>query len=205
MLLEIGVGKILLVDDEEALRLVMGRQLRRAGHNVTLAEDGFAAFNLIEAQRFDLVVSDMRMPRLGGMDLLAKAREIAPDTEFVVLTGHGSMENAVEAFKQGNVFDYMLKPLNDIFETQRRCGTRAGAAIAAFTERAACGTGDYGRTDWPEESRFLPGATYGGDQQEPKVPVVSRWCCWTLTGSSSTTTPSVIRLETRHSAEIQQF
>src|ERR1041385_1649245 len=110
------MGKILLADDEEALRLMMGRQLRRAGHEVILAEDGLVAAQLLEEHTFDIVVSDMKMPRLDGMGLLARAKELAPDTEFVILTGHGNMENAIEAFKTGNVFDYLLKPLDDIQE-----------------------------------------------------------------------------------------
>jgi diguanylate cyclase (GGDEF)-like protein len=110
------MAKVLLVDDEEGLRLMMGRQLRRGGHEVTQAEDGLAALELLKTETFDLVVSDMKMPRLDGMGLLARAKEITPDTEFIILTGHGNLENAVEAFKAGNVFDYMLKPLNDIQE-----------------------------------------------------------------------------------------
>jgi len=110
------MAKVLLADDEEALRLMMGRQLRRAGHDVTLAEDGMMAVDLLGRDTFDVVVSDMKMPRLDGMGLLAQARVLAPSTEFVILTGHGSMENAVEAFKTGNVFDYLLKPLDDIRE-----------------------------------------------------------------------------------------
>ncbi|HLK54949.1 MAG TPA: HD domain-containing phosphohydrolase [Chthonomonadaceae bacterium] len=110
------MGKVLLADDEDALRLLMGRQLRRAGHEVTLAEDGMVAAELLTTQTFDVVVSDMKMPRLDGMGLLARAKELAPDTEFIILTGHGNMENAIEAFKTGNVFDYLLKPLDDIQE-----------------------------------------------------------------------------------------
>lgn len=110
------MAKVLLVDDEEGLRMMMGRQLRRGGHEVTQAEDGLAAVGLLKAESFDIVVSDMRMPRLDGMGLLAQAREIAPETEFIILTGHGNLENAVEAFKTGNVFDYLLKPLHDIQE-----------------------------------------------------------------------------------------
>jgi diguanylate cyclase (GGDEF)-like protein/putative nucleotidyltransferase with HDIG domain len=110
------MARVLLADDEEALRLMMGRQLRRAGHEVTLAEDGLVAVDILQAESFDVVVSDMKMPRLDGMGLLAHARKLAPDTEFIILTGHGSMENAVEAFKTGNVFDYLLKPLDDIRE-----------------------------------------------------------------------------------------
>src|SRR5262245_51032590 len=110
------MARVLLADDEEVLRLTVGRQLRRAGHDVTVAEDGMEAVAFLEREIFDVVVSDMKMPRLDGMGLLAKARELAPDVEFIIMTGHGSMENAVEAFKTGNVFDYLLKPLNDIFE-----------------------------------------------------------------------------------------
>jgi diguanylate cyclase (GGDEF)-like protein/putative nucleotidyltransferase with HDIG domain len=110
------MARVLLADDEEALRLMMGRQLRRAGHEVTLAEDGLVAVDILQTASFDVVISDMKMPRLDGMGLLAHARKLAPDTEFIILTGHGSMENAVEAFKTGNVFDYLLKPLDDIRE-----------------------------------------------------------------------------------------
>lgn len=110
------MAKILLADDEEALRLLMARQLRRNGHEVTEAEDGRVAVGLLEELPFDIVISDMKMPRLDGMGLLAHAIDIAPEVEFIILTGHGSMENAVEAFKTGRVFDYLLKPLEDIRE-----------------------------------------------------------------------------------------
>ncbi len=110
------MAKILLTDDEEGLRLLLGRQLRRGGHDVVLACDGMEAAGLLAEQEFDLIVSDMKMPRLDGMGLLEKAKSIAPNTEFIILTGHGNLENAVEAFKTGNVFDYLLKPLDDITE-----------------------------------------------------------------------------------------
>jgi DNA-binding NtrC family response regulator len=110
------MAKILLVDDEEALRLMMGRQLRRAGYEVTLTEDGRTAAELLGREPFDVVVSDLKMPCLDGMGLLAKAAELAPETECILLTDHESLDNAVEAFKTGNVFAYLLKPLNDIFE-----------------------------------------------------------------------------------------
>jgi diguanylate cyclase (GGDEF)-like protein len=111
------MAKVLLADDEDALRLLMGRQLKNAGHDVTLAIDGLEAVSILERESaFDVVVSDVKMPRLDGMGLLARAKVLSPQTEFIILTGHGSMENAVEAFKTGNVFDYLLKPLDDINE-----------------------------------------------------------------------------------------
>ncbi len=110
------MARILLADDEEGLRLLLGRQLKRSGHEVIPACDGQQAAELLGSDTFDLIVSDMKMPRMDGMALLAHARTVAPDTEFIVLTGHGNLENAVEAFKTGNVFDYLLKPLEDIAE-----------------------------------------------------------------------------------------
>lgn len=94
----------------------MERQLRRGGHEVVAVEDGAVALERLSAEEFDVVVSDMKMPRMDGMALLESASKVAPDVEFIILTGHGSMENAVEAFKRGNVFDYLLKPLEDINE-----------------------------------------------------------------------------------------
>ncbi len=110
------MGRVLLAEDEEDLRLLMGRQLRRSGFDVTLAADGQAALELLMTESFDVVVSDIKMPRLDGMGLLAKAQEVAPGIDFIILTGHGSLENAVQAFTSGNIFDYKLKPLEDIHE-----------------------------------------------------------------------------------------
>jgi diguanylate cyclase (GGDEF)-like protein len=116
-ILERDMAKVLLADDEAALRLLMGRQLSKAGHEVILASDGLDAFQKMEKDpTFDVVVSDVKMPKLDGMGLLFRAKSVIPDTEFIILTGHGSMENAVEAFKTGNVFDYLLKPLDDMNE-----------------------------------------------------------------------------------------
>ncbi len=112
------MARVLLADDEEDLRRMMGRQLKRSGHEVTFAGDGREAADLLASQPtgFDVIVSDMKMPRLDGMGLLAEAKRLVPDIEFIILTGHGNMENAIEAFKTGNVFDYLLKPLDDIHE-----------------------------------------------------------------------------------------
>jgi diguanylate cyclase (GGDEF)-like protein/putative nucleotidyltransferase with HDIG domain len=126
------MAKVLLVDDEEGLRLIMSRQLRRAGHEVSAAEDGLAAVDLLRAETFDVVVSDMKMPRLDGMGLLQQAKQIAPDIEFIILTGHGNLDNAIEAFKTGNVFDYLVKPLDNIHELD---GVVARAVERRFLRR----------------------------------------------------------------------
>ncbi len=108
------MANILVVDDEEALRMLLQRQLQRAGHQVTGCGDGVEALAALEEGRYDLVLSDMKMPRLDGMGLIRAARERDIKTDFIFLTGHGSLEGAVAAFKEGNVRDYLLKPLEDI-------------------------------------------------------------------------------------------
>jgi len=108
------MADILLVEDDDTLRLLLARQLTRGGHSVVECADGLSALTQLGYHSFDLVLTDMKMPRLDGMGLLEQARERGLDAEFVVLTGHGSLEAAVEAFKVGNVADYLLKPLDDI-------------------------------------------------------------------------------------------
>lgn len=110
------MAKVLLVDDEEGLRYILARELKRSGFEVTSAEDGLAACQCLQEDEFDVIVSDVKMPRMNGMQLLDFAYKNTPTTEFIILTGHGSMENAVEAFKTGHVFDYLVKPLDDIAE-----------------------------------------------------------------------------------------
>lgn len=105
---------ILVVDDEEGLRYVMTRQLRSAGYTVEAAEDGQEAIEKLSEKQYAVVITDMKMPRVDGLGVIQKANEIAPNTELIVLTGHGSLENAVDAFKAGNVAEYLLKPLDDI-------------------------------------------------------------------------------------------
>src|SRR5690554_506913 len=99
---------ILLVDDEANIRLTLGVVLERAGYSVTAAENGETAVELLERQTFDLMVVDLQMPGMDGMQVVAAARQRQPDMAIIVLTGHGSLETAIEGLHQG-VFDYMLK------------------------------------------------------------------------------------------------
>ena len=168
------MAKVLVADDEGVVRLVLARQLRRAGHEVAVAGDGQAAAGLLEHETFDVIISDMNMPGLDGIGLLSRAAQIAPDTEFIILTGHGNVENAIEAFKAGNVFDYLLKPLNDIFELnevvaraierrtlrirERPSGRRASGPRGAVGrgEAQAVDTRRARRTDGPAQSPDHP-------------------------------------------------
>ena len=103
--------RVLVADDEEGIRTFIAEVLEGEGLQVTLAEDGLRAAEILERQTFQLLVTDLKMPRMDGMALLRKARAEHPDMEVVVLTAHGTVDSAVEAMKLG-AFDYLRKPLS---------------------------------------------------------------------------------------------
>lgn len=118
---------ILLVDDEANIRLTLATLLRRAGHDVTTAENGLEAVALLEQQSFDLLLVDLKMPGMGGMQVVAAAKTRQPNIAVIVLTGHGSLETAVEGLHQG-IFDYLLKTTEPAVVIER---VQAGLAARA--------------------------------------------------------------------------
>ena len=102
-------ARILIVDDEEKIRYSLDELLVRDGHQVFTVESGELALAHIGRQEFDLILLDLRMKGIGGLEVLAAVRERALDTAVIVLTGHGSMDSAIEALRQG-AYDYLLKP-----------------------------------------------------------------------------------------------
>ncbi len=103
---------ILVVDDESSMRLFLSSVLEGEGYQVTPAGNGKEAAELIRRRKFDLIISDVRMPELGGMELLKLVKEQSPETPIVILTAFGSIESAVEAMKLGAA-DYLTKPLQN--------------------------------------------------------------------------------------------
>jgi DNA-binding NtrC family response regulator len=104
------MAKLLVVDDEKNLRLVIQRELTRQGHEAETAPDGQAAWELMEARDFDVLLCDINMPRLDGMGLLRRLKEKMPNApEVIMLTGQGTVETAIEAMKLG-AYDYLTKP-----------------------------------------------------------------------------------------------
>ncbi len=102
-------GRILVVDDEKSMREVLHIFLKNEGYSVTLADNGESAVAAVKKDIFDLIITDMNMPKVSGMDLLKSVKKIAPDTIVVVITAFGTTESAVEAMKQG-AYDYIQKP-----------------------------------------------------------------------------------------------
>jgi DNA-binding NtrC family response regulator len=111
--------RVAVVDDESESLASISRALRKVGYDVTSYEDGEAALQSLESFKdMDLVVTDLKMPRVDGIDLLKAVREINHEAGFLIVTGYGTVETAVEAMKRG-ADDYILKPL-DLFELRDR-------------------------------------------------------------------------------------
>jgi DNA-binding NtrC family response regulator len=103
--------KIFLVDDEPSIRLGLGDALEAAGFDVSIAKDGTTAWARLESEPFDVVVTDIRMPGMNGKDLLERGIAQWPSTAFILMTGFGSVDDAVEVVKAG-AHDYMTKPFD---------------------------------------------------------------------------------------------
>jgi DNA-binding NtrC family response regulator len=102
---------ILIVDDEESQRTLLAGFLEKEGHEVSTASSGKEAIEINSKTGFDLVVMDLKMPELDGIETMRRMREIDPETYYVILTGYGTVESAVQAMKQG-AYDYLNKPVN---------------------------------------------------------------------------------------------
>jgi DNA-binding NtrC family response regulator len=104
------MAKLLVVDDEKNLRLVVQKEMARQGHDVDCAEDGEVAWQMLEEQDFDVILCDINMPRLDGIGLLRRTRERSQNPpEVIMLTGQATVETAIEAMKLG-AYDYLTKP-----------------------------------------------------------------------------------------------
>lgn len=115
------VAKVLVVDDEEVIREILADFLTMEGFYVRTAKDGSDALVELSRDRFDLVLSDLKMPNMGGIELLSSIRKHTPHVVTIIMTGFGTVETAIEAMKQG-AYDYVLKPfkVEEVVHTIRR-------------------------------------------------------------------------------------
>ena len=105
-------GSILVVDDEPAMRLLLSSVLKEEGHDVTAAASGEEALQLIAKRHYHLVLTDLKMPGISGLELLEQVKRDDPGTAVIILTAFGTVEGAVEAMRRGAVH-YLLKPLSN--------------------------------------------------------------------------------------------
>jgi response regulator RpfG family c-di-GMP phosphodiesterase len=101
--------RVLVVDDEKFIRDILADFLGMEGYVVRTAEDGSAAINELERARYDLIISDLKMPKMGGIELLEHTTKRVPGVLTVIMTGFGTVETAIDAMKRG-AYDYILKP-----------------------------------------------------------------------------------------------
>ena len=104
--------KILLVDDEEGIRKVLDISLSDSGFKVFTAESGKEALDIFRKMRPPIVLTDIKMPGMDGIELLQKIKEESPDTEVIMITGHGDMKLAIRSLKY-DATDFITKPIND--------------------------------------------------------------------------------------------
>jgi len=125
--------KLLIVDDEQGIREMLEIYLRREGYEVMTAADGEKALLLCQKMSFDVVIADIKMPRMDGISLLNKVKEFFPETIFIMITAFASFETAKESMKK-DAYDYITKPF-DVEEVKKKIE----AALAKRAEQAPAG------------------------------------------------------------------
>lgn len=105
-------GKILIVDDEKGMRDLLSKVLKKEGYQIFTAQDGEEGLEIIKDQTLDVVIADLDMPVLNGIEMIKKAKEFDPSLTIIIITAYASMETAIEALKLG-AYDYLIKPFNN--------------------------------------------------------------------------------------------
>ncbi len=104
-------GRILIVDDEQGIRELLISEFKRLGYEVFNAVNGEDAISKLHAEKVDVIITDMKMPKVDGLDILKFAKENTPETEVILITGYATLENALEAMRSG-AYDFIQKPFN---------------------------------------------------------------------------------------------
>lgn len=139
--------RLLFVDDEGPIRMVLGKELRRMGHDVTICEDGETAIKALEESSFDAAITDLKMPGLDGWDVITHLNKVAPETDFIISTGHGGIDDAIRAIREG-AYDFLRKPYTvvDLANVLKRVAEKkalSNRALALESElRSVRGTTD---------------------------------------------------------------
>jgi two-component system response regulator HydG len=126
---DVGI-RVLVVDDDAAIREALSRTLEKFGYEVVLAEDGQAGLDRLREGRVHILLADLQMPKVSGQELLRAAKTLAPEVEVIVITGHGTVEDAVEAMKEG-AYDFITKPFKrvQLEQTIRRAAEKQALAL----------------------------------------------------------------------------
>jgi len=101
---------ILVVEDDPIIRRFIHDVMKRKGYDIQSCENGLAALDALKQKDYQLIISDLKMDEIDGLELLARVKKICPKTEVIIITAYGTVSNAVEAMKKG-AFDYIMKPI----------------------------------------------------------------------------------------------
>ena len=142
------MAEILIIDDHDSMREGLELLLRRRGHRTRSAERGARGLELLGQEGADLVITDLKMARMDGMEVLRRVKELTPETEVMVITAHGTIETVVEAMKLGAA-DFITKPFSSeefgvkvdrlVSERLERVRLQAGERGAPGGERVSAG------------------------------------------------------------------
>jgi DNA-binding NtrC family response regulator len=100
---------ILVIDDKESMRQMLAKTLESEGYEVDVARDGEVGLDKAKEKRFDLVLTDLKLPNMDGLNVLSSFKDLDPEISVIVMTAYGTIETAVQAIKQG-AFDFLTKP-----------------------------------------------------------------------------------------------
>ena len=125
-------GKLLIIDDEKIALRNLEHVMKKEGYDVTATQSGANALTILENRKFDVVLTDLRLEKVDGMQILKKTRELFPDTEVIMITGHATLDSAVESMKQG-AFYYIAKPYK--LEVVRKVVSEAVLKVRLKTEK----------------------------------------------------------------------
>lgn len=103
--------RILIAEDERPLRVLLSEELQEENRRVKAATNGLEALALLREEEFDILITDLKMPQMGGIELLKEAKKLRPDLLVIVITGYASLETAIMALKEG-AYDYIRKPFS---------------------------------------------------------------------------------------------
>lgn len=136
----IAALRILVVDDEPELLEILGEWFACCGTQIQTATDGFEAVELARKTTFDVIITDLKMPGMDGLQLLSIVKELDPTVEVIFLTGTGTMDDAISALREGRAFDFLQKPLKNLTQLNdviaRAATRRAQRAVAPRKEAA---------------------------------------------------------------------
>lgn len=150
---------ILVVDDEQQMLVAIRETLKRKGFAITTASSGMEALGKLREQFFQAVITDVRMPKLSGMELLREVKKLSPATPVIMLTGHGTVTDAISALKQG-AYDYLMKPFS-----AGQLTSVLGKATQTVRDQTAYGSGAIVTND-PKMKQMLEVAVQAANSDE---------------------------------------